>query len=84
MKRTTNGKKVEKQAALLGLGLDCEDGQKRLTRGRDFVLFGGSQETHSQMQETAIKVTEQLDKRGKRLVDVSVQELRDIFDSVVK
>jgi hypothetical protein len=31
------------------------------------------------MQETAIKVNEQLDKRSKRLEDVSLSELRDIF-----
>ena len=35
-----------RQAALLGLAFDAEDGQKRLTRGENFVLFGGSQETH--------------------------------------
>lgn len=75
---------AKRQAALLGIGLDAEDGQTRITRGRDFVLYGGSQDTHSQMQETAIKVNEQLDKRGKQLADVSPQELRDIFESVIR
>jgi hypothetical protein len=73
-----------KAAALLGLGLDATDGQKRLTRGKEFVLLGGSQETHAAMQETAIKVTERLDQKGKRLADVSLDELRDIFDSVTR
>lgn len=71
-----------KQAALLGLGLDNDDGHTRLTRGKNFVLYGGSAETHGQMQETAIKVNEKLDRRGKRLEDVSVKELRDIFHEV--
>jgi hypothetical protein len=31
------------------------------------------------MQETAIKVNEQLERRGKRLEDVSHAELREIF-----
>ena len=48
------------------------------------ALYGGSQETHSQMQETAVKVNEKLDQRGKRLEDVTPAELRDIFHEVVR
>jgi hypothetical protein len=69
---------------LLGLGLDATDGHKRLTRGQNFVLFGGSQETHARMQETALKINEQLDRRGKRLEDCSPQELRDIVHDAVQ
>ena len=76
-------RKKPKQAAILGLGLDGNDGHTRLTRGKNFVLYGGSEETHSTMQETAIKVNEQLDRRGKRLEDVSPHELADIFRDVV-
>jgi hypothetical protein len=75
-------KKRRAQAALLGLGLDADDGQKRLTRGKNFVLFGGSQETHARMQETAIKINEQLDRRGKQLEDVSPREMIDIYREV--
>jgi hypothetical protein len=70
-------KKTKKQAAILGLGLDNEDGHTRLTRGKNFVLFGGSHETHSQMQETVIKLNEKLNRSGRRLEDVPVHELRD-------
>jgi hypothetical protein len=76
-------RKEQKQAAILGLGLDGDDGHTRLTRGKNFVLYGGSEETHSTMQETAIKVNERLDRRGKRLEDVSPKELADIFREVV-
>lgn len=72
------------QAALLGLGFDADDGQKRITRGKNFVLAGGSKETHGMMQETAIKINERLDKAGKRLADVSVNELRDIVADIQK
>jgi hypothetical protein len=75
-------KKQRAQAALLGLGLDADDGQKRLTRGKNFVLFGGSQETHARMQETAIKINEHLDRRGKQLADVSPREMIDIYREV--
>ena len=77
MKAASQQKK--RTSALLGLGLDNQDGQTRLTRGENFVLFGGSQETHAVMQETAIKVNEQLTKRGKRLEDLSPRELGDML-----
>jgi len=68
-----------KSAAMLGIGLDAEDGHTRLTRGKNFVLYGGSKDTHEVMQETAVKINEHLDRRGKRLEDVSPREFRDIL-----
>ena len=67
-----------KSAALLGIAFDNEDGHTRLTKGENFVLVGGSHDTHAVMQETAVKINERLDQRGKRLEDVSIGELRDI------
>jgi len=72
----------QRQAALLGLGLDAADGHTRLTRGENFVLFGGSEGTHAAMQETAIKFNERLSRRGRRLEDASVEELRDIWRDI--
>ena len=66
-------------AALLGLAFDATDDQKRLTRGKNFVLAGGSHETHARMQETAVKMNEHLDRKGKRLEDVTPRELGDIL-----
>jgi hypothetical protein len=70
------------QAALLGLAFDADDGHKRITRGPNFFLAGGSQETHGVMQETAIKINEHLNKAGKQLADVSPSELRDIIADI--
>ena len=82
--KASNARK--KSAALLGLAFDNDDGDTRITRGKNFLLLGGSQETHGVMQETAVKINEHLDKRGKRLEDVSVRELRkicrDVGDSI--
>ena len=63
---------------LLGIGLDNEDGHKRVTRAEDFVIAGGSEETHERMTETAIKTMEDLGNRGKKLAEVDREELRDI------
>jgi hypothetical protein len=70
------GKKI-----LLGLGLDS-DGHKRLTTGPNFALVGGSEETHEDMTEKAVKINEKLAAKGKQLDDVSREELDDIAHSV--
>lgn len=82
--KASNSNRKKPQAGLLGLGLDADDGQKRITRGPNFLLAGGSQETHGKMQETAIKINEHLDRRGKQLTEVSVNELRDIVADIEK
>lgn len=74
-------KKTRRKALMVGLGLDS-DGHKRVTTGHNFVLMGGSQETHEVMTEKAIKINEKLSATGKRLEDVSHQEFADIAHSV--
>ena len=67
-------------AGLLGLAFDADDGHKRITSGNNFLLAGGSEETHGLMRETILKVNEELDARGLDLADVSAEELRDILN----
>lgn len=69
-----------RKASLLGIGLDNDDGQVRLTSGRNFKLVGGSQETHEQMQEKCIKFNEKLDSRGKELGELQRDEFLDLAD----
>jgi hypothetical protein len=69
----------KRSALMLGLGLDSHDGHVRVTKGENFRLVGGSEETHGRMTETAIKVNEKLKERGKRLEDVETAEFRDIL-----
>lgn len=68
------------KSMLLGLGLDNQDGHKRLTQGENFLMVGGSEETHERMTETAIKFNEKLARRGKSLQDLSPEEFRDMMD----
>ena len=74
-------KKGRQKALMLGLGLDS-DGHKRLTTGPNFLLAGGSQETHDVMTEKAIKINEKLAAKGKQLADVSHEEVDEIAHSV--
>jgi hypothetical protein len=62
----------KKRTVLLGVGLDS-DGHKRLTTGPNFALVGGTEETHEQMTEKAVKINEKLKARGKQLENVSMR-----------
>lgn len=66
-------------AHLLGLGLDHDDGHKRITRAEQFTLVGGSEETHGRMTETVVKTFETLKRRGKELRSVEPRELAEIL-----
>jgi hypothetical protein len=73
-------KKSEAQVVgFLGVGLDNQDGHRRITRSDEFLLVGGSAETHEQMQDTAIRFGEALRQRGKTLRDASPEEAIDLL-----
>ena len=69
----------DSQAMLLGVGLDNSDGHKRITRGDNFYLAGGSEETHERMTETVIKFNEKLARKGKDLRELSREEFTDMM-----
>jgi hypothetical protein len=67
----------KQRARLMGLGLDNEDGHKRITRAEQFSIIGGSEATHNRLTETVIKTVETLDRKGKTLDTVDKEELMD-------
>ena len=71
--------KKQDQSALLGVGFDNNDGHKRVTKGDNFYLVGGSEETHERITETAVKFNEKLSRRGKRMDELSPEEFRDMI-----
>lgn len=71
----------KRRSLLLGLGLD-NDEHVRITRGKNFHLLGGSQQTHESMQEQAIKLNEKLDQRGRELDEISRAEFVDLAREV--
>lgn len=72
-------KAKRRRAVMLGVGLDS-DGHKRLTTGPNFALIGGSQDTHEQMTEKAVKITEKLRAAGTDLENVG----REQFDEIAR
>ena len=70
-------KRRRSKAIMLGIGLDS-DGHKRITTGPNFLLTGGTRETHEVMTEKVIKINEKIAARGKTLDTVSRPEFEDI------
>lgn len=73
--------KPNQSAHLLGVGLDNEDGHKRLTKAEKFSIVGGSEETHDRMTETLIKTFEELKVKGKELEETPTKELGEIIQN---
>ena len=71
----------KKKSVMLGLGMDS-DGHKRITTGDNFVVAGGTEDTHEQMTEKVVKINEKLSERGKCLNTVDQPEFKDIAESV--
>lgn len=72
-------KNEERITRILGLGLDNEDGHVRVTRGKNFDIFLGSEQTHERMQDLCMRLNEKLDRKGKALAGLSRQELMDLL-----
>ncbi|HJN90159.1 MAG TPA: hypothetical protein QGG93_07475 [Verrucomicrobiota bacterium] len=70
-----------KKTVMVGVGLDS-DGHKRVTAGDNFVVAGGTKDTHDQMTEKVVKINEKLTERGKCLNTVEQAEFKDIAESV--
>jgi len=70
------------RAALIGFGLDSGDDGNRLTRGDQSLILGGSAETHAELQDTALRMERELDRRGRRLGDLDPAELADLATTI--
>ena len=68
----------ETRTGVLGVGLDAKDGHKRVTQGDDFLLVGGSHETHERMQDMVVRMSERVKRKGKTFRDLSKDEFADL------
>ncbi len=65
---------------LLGIGLDNDDGHKRVTRAEKFAILGGSAETHQRMTETVVKTLEDIKKAGQTLETIEAKRLAELIE----
>jgi hypothetical protein len=70
------------RAALIGFGLDNGDDEQRLTRGDQTLIFGGSAETHAELRATALKMEQELNRRGQDLGDLDPAELAELATTI--
>ncbi|MEY4190349.1 MAG: hypothetical protein RIR17_1085 [Planctomycetota bacterium] len=66
-------------SGFVGVGLDNQDEHQRITRSEHFFLVGGSEETHEKMQDTAIRFSENLKRKGKTLQETCPEEAIDLL-----
>ena len=78
MTQQTTARPRRIRAALIGLGLDSCDDQKRLTRSDQSLVFGGSAETHAELRETILRMELELDRQGLQLGDLDPLELAEL------
>lgn len=71
---------ANKRSHLLGIGLDNQDGHKRITQAEKFSIVGGSQETHERMTETVVKTFEDMKKAGKQLENIEQKHLAELIE----
>ena len=61
---------------LMGFGLDS-DGHARVTEGEDYVLLGGSENTHGRMQDEVQRFRDVLHRMGTDLQRASHDEVME-------
>ncbi len=78
MNRPTGKPHLVRKTGILAIGLDCEDGHTRITRGDNFVLFGGSDSTHQVMRDKVTQFNQELERRGKTIDNATEAEIDEI------
>ena len=70
------------KSLLLGLGFDCKDGHKRISRGSNFYILGGSNKSHKELQGKVLQFNDELKKRRKKLNKIGKKEFYDIAERI--
>lgn len=69
---------------IIGICLDNDDGHKRITQAEQFLVMGGSHESHQVLTQACLKVFENLKQTGQRLESLEPDELIDIINKVIE
>lgn len=78
MDRPTGTPQPVRKAGILGIGLDDNGGHTYITRGDDFLLVGGGEDTHKIMKAKVDRFHQELALRGRTLLDLTESELDEI------
>lgn len=78
MTRTSTSQPRRLRAALIGIGLDGDGDQKRVTRGPRCLVIGGSSETHAEMREAMTRIELELETMRRELGELNPDELAEL------
>lgn len=78
MTRNSNQQPRRLKAALIGIGLDGDGDQQRVTRGPDCLVVGGSSETHAEMREAMTRIELALEAMDRQLGELDPAELAEL------
>jgi ABC-type branched-subunit amino acid transport system substrate-binding protein len=68
---------------LLGIGFDTEDGHVRITKGDNYDVLMGSDESHEYIQQLIQKIEDELKAKGLTLEDFSPEEFSTFVQSIL-
>lgn len=68
---------------LLGVGFDSEDGHVRITKGENYDVLMGSDESHKYIQQLIHKIEEEMKARELTLDDLTPEEFSEFVQSVL-
>ena len=74
--------KRKKIIRLLGVGFDTEDGHIRISKGENYDILMGSNESHEYIQQLIQKIEDELKAQGKTLDDFSPDEFSKFVGSL--
>ncbi|NNJ71026.1 MAG: hypothetical protein HKP10_07035 [Kiritimatiellales bacterium] len=76
---SSNQKKIVR---LLGVGFDAEDGHVRITKGENYDVLMGSDESHEYIQTLIHKIEDELSSRGVTLDNLTPEEFAELVASI--
>lgn len=74
-----NRKKIVR---LLGVGFDAEDGHIRITKGENYDVLMGSDESHEYIEQLIRKIEDELRLRELSLDDLTPEEFSEFIKSI--
>ena len=77
-----NSEKQKKIIRLLGVGFDAEDGHVRITKGENYDVLMGSNESHEYIQQFIQKIEDGLKSKGLNLDDLTPEEFTKFVASL--
>jgi len=74
--------KKKKIIRLLGVGFDTDDGHIRISKGKNYDILMGSNESHEYIHQLIQKIEDELKAQGKTLDDFTPAEFSEFVGSV--